>query len=273
MLAAQHAAQQRSSRWRRCRRLTFSQRCRPTPVTPTHPPLLSSPLQVIADHLGLGVKTGLPYIWHSKASNPFVNLKKEYKGIFWQGGAAGWGGVGQLLAGRVGVGWGTWVRVGGLVQAAWPPRPVLPASQPCLACHSQLVPLPLTHHPPMVCPPSPCRGDHPHLVCLSHIHPLCASAAHTYTHGVPRPPLAEEIIPFFQKVELSSEATTVTGAYLELAEKVGGGGHGCGWVGGRVGKGVSGCVGLGWVGWGIGRGGGGVAACRRFLGGSRAACF
>jgi len=40
--------------------------------------------QVICDHLGLGVKTGLPYIWHSKASNPFVNLKKEYKGIFWQ---------------------------------------------------------------------------------------------------------------------------------------------------------------------------------------------
>jgi reversibly glycosylated polypeptide / UDP-arabinopyranose mutase len=34
--------------------------------------------------LSLGVKTGLPYIWHSKASNPFVNLKKEYKGIFWQ---------------------------------------------------------------------------------------------------------------------------------------------------------------------------------------------
>jgi reversibly glycosylated polypeptide / UDP-arabinopyranose mutase len=32
----------------------------------------------------LGVKTGLPYIWHSKASNPFVNLRKEYKGIFWQ---------------------------------------------------------------------------------------------------------------------------------------------------------------------------------------------
>ena len=41
-------------------------------------------LQVICDHLGLGVKTGLPYIWHSKASNPFVNLKKEYKGIYWQ---------------------------------------------------------------------------------------------------------------------------------------------------------------------------------------------
>ena len=41
-------------------------------------------LQVICDHLLLGVKTGKPYIWHSKASNPFVNLKKEYKGIFWQ---------------------------------------------------------------------------------------------------------------------------------------------------------------------------------------------
>ncbi|KAK6133627.1 hypothetical protein DH2020_032537 [Rehmannia glutinosa] len=40
--------------------------------------------KVICDHLNLGVKTGLPYIWHSKASNPFVNLKKEYKGIYWQ---------------------------------------------------------------------------------------------------------------------------------------------------------------------------------------------
>ncbi|KAA8541059.1 hypothetical protein F0562_025022 [Nyssa sinensis] len=40
--------------------------------------------KVICDHLGLGIKTGLPYIWHSKASNPFVNLKKEYKGIYWQ---------------------------------------------------------------------------------------------------------------------------------------------------------------------------------------------
>ena len=41
-------------------------------------------MKVITDHLGLGIKTGKPYIWHSKASNPFVNLKKEYKGIFWQ---------------------------------------------------------------------------------------------------------------------------------------------------------------------------------------------
>lgn len=39
---------------------------------------------MICDHLGLGVKTGLPYIFHSKASNPFTNLRKEYKGIFWQ---------------------------------------------------------------------------------------------------------------------------------------------------------------------------------------------
>ena len=41
-------------------------------------------MKVICDHLGYGVKTGLPYIWHSKASDPFVNLRKEYKGIFWQ---------------------------------------------------------------------------------------------------------------------------------------------------------------------------------------------
>ncbi|CAN1313203.1 Probable UDP-arabinopyranose mutase 2 [Linum perenne] len=41
-------------------------------------------VKVICDHMGWGIKTGLPYIWHSKASNPFVNLKKEYKGIYWQ---------------------------------------------------------------------------------------------------------------------------------------------------------------------------------------------
>ena len=40
--------------------------------------------KLICDHLSYGVKTGLPYIWHSKASNPFANLKKEYNGIFWQ---------------------------------------------------------------------------------------------------------------------------------------------------------------------------------------------
>ena len=40
--------------------------------------------KVVADHLGLGVKTGSPYIRHNKASNPFTNLKKEYMGLFWQ---------------------------------------------------------------------------------------------------------------------------------------------------------------------------------------------
>ncbi|KAL6294870.1 hypothetical protein ACE6H2_003012 [Prunus campanulata] len=44
-------------------------------------------MKVICDHLGYGVKTGLPYIWHSKASDPIiplVNLREEYYGIFWQ---------------------------------------------------------------------------------------------------------------------------------------------------------------------------------------------
>lgn len=40
--------------------------------------------KVICDHLKLGVKSGLPYIWHSKASDPFNNLQKEFNGIFWQ---------------------------------------------------------------------------------------------------------------------------------------------------------------------------------------------
>jgi len=40
--------------------------------------------KVVCDHLGYGVKTGLPYVSHSKASDPFANLRKEYKGIFWQ---------------------------------------------------------------------------------------------------------------------------------------------------------------------------------------------
>ncbi|KAK7861595.1 putative udp-arabinopyranose mutase 1 [Quercus suber] len=45
---------------------------------------LISKKELVCDHLGLGVKTGLPYLWHSKASNPFSNLKKEYHGLFWQ---------------------------------------------------------------------------------------------------------------------------------------------------------------------------------------------
>merc|ERR1719162_1456123 len=38
----------------------------------------------VADHLGIGIKSGMPYIRHNKASNPFVNLKKEYLGLWWQ---------------------------------------------------------------------------------------------------------------------------------------------------------------------------------------------
>lgn len=40
--------------------------------------------KVCADKLKLGVKSGHPYISHKKASNPFTNLKKEYKGLEWQ---------------------------------------------------------------------------------------------------------------------------------------------------------------------------------------------
>ena len=47
------------------------------------PPRLSF-FPVVADHLGYGVKSGMPYIRHNKASNPFTNLKKEYKGLEWQ---------------------------------------------------------------------------------------------------------------------------------------------------------------------------------------------
>lgn len=58
---------------------------RPTDRSPPAPATtLCRCVKVICDHLSLGVKTGLPYIWHSKASDPFVNLRKEYKGIFWQ---------------------------------------------------------------------------------------------------------------------------------------------------------------------------------------------
>lgn len=40
--------------------------------------------KVVADHLGLGTKSGAPYIYHNKASNPFTNLAKEYMGLEWQ---------------------------------------------------------------------------------------------------------------------------------------------------------------------------------------------
>ena len=35
----------------------------------------------VADHLGIGIKSGMPYIRHNKASNPLVNLRKEYLGL------------------------------------------------------------------------------------------------------------------------------------------------------------------------------------------------
>ncbi|KAL0664061.1 hypothetical protein Bca4012_100898 [Brassica carinata] len=35
--------------------------------------------KVICDHMGWGVKTGLPYIDHKKASNQIENLKKKVR--------------------------------------------------------------------------------------------------------------------------------------------------------------------------------------------------
>lgn len=40
--------------------------------------------KIIIDHLGYGVKTGMPYIWHDKASDWKNNFEKEKKGIIWQ---------------------------------------------------------------------------------------------------------------------------------------------------------------------------------------------
>lgn len=40
--------------------------------------------KTICDHLNYGVKTGLPYIWHNKASDWRSNFIKENKGILWQ---------------------------------------------------------------------------------------------------------------------------------------------------------------------------------------------
>jgi reversibly glycosylated polypeptide/UDP-arabinopyranose mutase len=39
--------------------------------------------KVICDHLGLGVKSGAPYVWHARASDPVANLVKEFRGILW----------------------------------------------------------------------------------------------------------------------------------------------------------------------------------------------
>ncbi|XP_044499841.1 probable UDP-arabinopyranose mutase 5 isoform X2 [Mangifera indica] len=37
--------------------------------------------KVMCDHLGLGVKTGLPYVWRSDKGNPIESLKKEWAGV------------------------------------------------------------------------------------------------------------------------------------------------------------------------------------------------
>lgn len=37
-------------------------------------------IKFIYDHLEFKIKVQLPYIFHKKANNPFVNLEKEYKG-------------------------------------------------------------------------------------------------------------------------------------------------------------------------------------------------
>ena len=136
-------------------------------AAPARPPIILCPQ--ICDHLDLGVKTGLPYIWHSKASNPFVNLKKEYKGIFWQEGA--WRG------------WPQW-------QDGAPQRRGAAAAPPPRRLHS----LPYS------------------------ASPLCRSPLKSPPPA--RPPLLAEIIPFFQKVELSADSKDVFTCYLELAEKV-----------------------------------------------------
>ncbi|KAL2642386.1 hypothetical protein R1flu_009973 [Riccia fluitans] len=41
-------------------------------------------VKVICDHLGLGVKTGLPYVWHSKASNSLADVEKGSKSVSWE---------------------------------------------------------------------------------------------------------------------------------------------------------------------------------------------
>ena len=46
-------------------------------------------MKKIVDHMGRNVSTGMPYIHHERASNPFANIKKEANGLevnegFWQ---------------------------------------------------------------------------------------------------------------------------------------------------------------------------------------------
>ncbi|CAA0829583.1 Probable UDP-arabinopyranose mutase 5 [Striga hermonthica] len=38
-------------------------------------------VKVVCDHLGLGVKTGLPYVWREERGNAVESLKKEWEGV------------------------------------------------------------------------------------------------------------------------------------------------------------------------------------------------
>ncbi|GMI94216.1 reversibly glycosylated polypeptide 5, reversibly glycosylated protein 5 [Hibiscus trionum] len=38
-------------------------------------------VKVVCDHLGLGVKTGLPYVWRTDRGDPIASLKKEWEGV------------------------------------------------------------------------------------------------------------------------------------------------------------------------------------------------
>ncbi|MED6158501.1 putative UDP-arabinopyranose mutase 5 [Stylosanthes scabra] len=38
-------------------------------------------VKVICDHLALGVKSGLPYVWRTERGNPVESLKKEWEGV------------------------------------------------------------------------------------------------------------------------------------------------------------------------------------------------
>lgn len=40
--------------------------------------------KVISDHIGIGVKSGAPYVHRKESSNPFTSLAHEFVGLFWQ---------------------------------------------------------------------------------------------------------------------------------------------------------------------------------------------
>ncbi|KAM2118561.1 hypothetical protein ACFX1R_011962 [Malus domestica] len=38
-------------------------------------------VKVICDHLGIGVKTGIPYVWRKERGDAIESLKKEWQGV------------------------------------------------------------------------------------------------------------------------------------------------------------------------------------------------